>query len=75
LRVEITTPAAIPFIWIGDHGDDLQMYIVLSGSALGPAARKLPDADIDLIANPRHDVPALVAEVRRLRGRVEEGGG
>jgi hypothetical protein len=63
------------FIWIGDHGDDLQMYIVLSSLTLGPGTHKPPDADIDFIANARQDVPALVAEVRRLRGRLEGGGG
>ena len=64
------------FIWIGDHDDDLQMYIVHSGGPiLGPGIHKSPDADLDFIANARQDVPALVAEVRRLRGRLEGGGG
>ena len=62
------------FIWVGDHDDDLQMYIVLSCPTLGPGNHK-PDADFDFIANARQDVQALVAEVRRLRGRLEGRGG
>ena len=54
------------FIWIGDHDDDLQMYIVHSSPIGYPGIHKSPDADIDFIANARQDVPALISEIRRL---------
>jgi len=34
----------------------------------GPTFVRVPDADLDFIAEARQDVPRLVAEVRRLRG-------
>jgi|ERR1700733_1405963 len=64
------------FIWIGDHDDDRQMYIVHSGGPiLGPGTHKPPDADIDFIANARQDVPALVSKIHRLRAAAQQSGG
>lgn len=59
------------FIWIGDHENDLQMYIVQSSPILGPGIHNSPDADIDFIANARQNVPALVSEIRRLRAAAQ----
>jgi hypothetical protein len=41
------------------------MYISFSGP--GPGVIRVPDADIDFIANARQDIPRLVAEIRHLR--------
>ena len=47
------------------------MYIVQSSPILGPGIHNSPDADIDFIANPRQNVPALVSEIRRLRAAAQ----
>lgn len=67
-----------------DSGDDVivtgghdnnapDMYITLS--YWGPEPVRIPEpADWDFIAHARQDVPRLVAEVRRLRRRLEDTG-
>jgi hypothetical protein len=55
------------FIRTGDLDDDQpDMYI---SQYLGARSIKVSAADLDFIANARQDIPRLVAEIRRLRGR------
>jgi hypothetical protein len=56
------------FILIGDL-DDAQPDMYVSHDGV-PA----PAADLDFIAHARQDVPRLIAEVRRLRALLREGG-
>jgi hypothetical protein len=56
------------FILIGGLDDTSpDMYVTHDGA---PA----PAGDLDFIAHARQDVPRLVAEVRRLRALLQEGG-
>lgn len=48
------------FIQVGDVGNEPDMYV---SRERRPAAA----ADLDFIASARQDIPALVAEIRRLR--------
>ncbi len=67
-----TNPNDQSFIRIGGLDDD-QPDMHLRQSIGG---RHLPasDADVDFVAHARQDIPALIAEVRRLRARLEHGG-
>ena len=51
----------------GDYGEPMIFYN--DGETLSYLSA--PNADVDFIAHARTDVPALVAEVERLRGRIE----
>lgn len=56
------------FILIGGlHDTQSDMYVTHDGV---PA----PARDLDFIAHARQDVPRLIAEVRRLRALLKEGG-
>lgn len=52
------------FIRVGESDDEPDMYVSRAGAG---SVRPASAADLDFIAAARQDVPALIAEVRRLR--------
>ena len=79
--IEARAAAATPGPWvrIRDHrwASDIYVHADARHDVAGrPVARVnehyTPDVDAEFIAHARQDVPALLAEVRRLRGAIED---
>ena len=82
-EIKARCDAATPGPWCKDDGEALKVraphggYVTILGNLIGhhgSGGREQPDtvsANADFIAHARTDIPALIAEVRWLRGLVD----
>jgi len=76
-KIKLREQAATPETWLkgeGDSGihqylppDDFEKLLQIRETSFGPAPEFRREADADFCAHARQDIPALIAEVEKLR--------